>query len=81
MSLKSAKEFIDRMKNDPEFAKNVTACKDSETRRQLVASAGFDFTIEEMDLMSSGLSKEELTSVAGGSICLPLDFWGSEASG
>jgi predicted ribosomally synthesized peptide with nif11-like leader len=66
MSIKSAKEFLERMKIDRDFAKKVTACKDAETRMACIKDAGFDFTVAEITSVKSELSDEELDFVAGG---------------
>jgi len=66
MSIESAKAFIERMKTDEEFAKKVTACKDSDARLALIKGDGYDFTPEEIAELRGKLSDDELDSVAGG---------------
>lgn len=66
MSIESAQAFLERLKTDENFAKEVTACTDSEARVALVKAAGFDFTMEEVNEVASELSEEELAGVAGG---------------
>ncbi len=66
MSIESAKVFIEKMKTDPDFAKKVSTCKDSEARHSLVKSSGLDFTVEELKKVKSELSEADLDSVAGG---------------
>ncbi len=67
MSLESAKAFIERMKTDEEFAKQVGECKDKEARMTLVREAGFDFTAEEIEEAGSQLSAGDLDGASGGS--------------
>ncbi|MBW4054613.1 MAG: Nif11-like leader peptide family natural product precursor [Proteobacteria bacterium] len=67
MSIESAQAFIERMKSDEEFAKNVTECKDSEARMSYVKEAGFEFTLEEVKAVSSELTDDVLDNVVGGS--------------
>ena len=66
MSIESAQAFIERIKTDEEFAKNVTECKDSESRMSYAKEAGFEFTLEEVKEVTSELTDEMLDSVAGG---------------
>lgn len=70
MSIESAEAFVERMKTDTDFAKQVIACKDTEARRALVKDAGFDFTVDELKTVMANpeneeLSDAELASVAG----------------
>jgi predicted ribosomally synthesized peptide with nif11-like leader len=70
MSIESAKLFIDRIKNDEDFAKKVTACKDAEARKAFVSNEGFAFNEEEIEACKAELSDSELTRVVGGvSVC------------
>ncbi len=75
MSLESAKEFVERMNNDEDFAKEVVSCKDAEMRKAFVKKAGFDFTLEELKAYRSELTDEQLESLKGGafSFC-PMDL-------
>jgi predicted ribosomally synthesized peptide with nif11-like leader len=66
MSIESAKAFVERMKTDEDFAKNVTECPDNEARKTFVKAAGFDFTMDEVKEVASELTEEELDGVAGG---------------
>ena len=74
MSIESAQAFMERMKTDGEFAKNVTECKDSEARMSYVKEAGFDFTLEEVKTVTSELTDNMLDSVAGGRRPISFDF-------
>ncbi len=66
MSIESAKEFLERMKTDGNFAESVAKCSDGKARMAFVKNAGFDFTAEEINQVSSSLSDSELDQVAGG---------------
>jgi len=66
MSIVSAKAFVEKMKTDEEFNKQVNACKDAEERMAFVKGAGFDFTAEEIKEATEALSDDELDAVAGG---------------
>ncbi len=74
MSVESAKAFIERMKTDQEFADKVTACEDATARRQLIESAGFDITAEEVKSVASEFSQAELQNVSGGWGCWECPF-------
>ncbi|MBW4054612.1 MAG: Nif11-like leader peptide family natural product precursor, partial [Proteobacteria bacterium] len=52
MSIESAQAFLERMKSDEEFAKNVTEYKDYEASMSYVKEAGFEFTLEEVKAVS-----------------------------
>ncbi|MDD2582924.1 MAG: Nif11-like leader peptide family natural product precursor [Desulfuromonadaceae bacterium] len=73
MSIESAQAFLERMKTDEEFAKNVTECKDSEARRSYVKEAGFDFTPEEALELRGELSDGQLDLIGGG-VCSYFDI-------
>jgi len=66
MSMESAKSFIERMKTDEEFSKRVTSCKNVDIRKKYVNEAGFSFTKEELELVKSELSDEDVERLAGG---------------
>ena len=74
MSLESAKQFIERMKNDTDFAKQVTACADAQERMALVKTEGYEFTQEEIGQIKEQLSDEELDNITGGG-CICADIW------
>jgi predicted ribosomally synthesized peptide with nif11-like leader len=69
MSIESAKSFIDRMKTDEEFARKVTACKNTESRMAFVKEAGFTFTAEDIKLAGAELTDDEVMEVSGGGPC------------
>ncbi|MBW4055855.1 MAG: Nif11-like leader peptide family natural product precursor [Proteobacteria bacterium] len=70
MSIESAQAFLERMKTDEEFAKNVTEYKDFEASMSYVKEAGFEFTLEEVKALTSELTDEMLDQVSGGSSSL-----------
>jgi predicted ribosomally synthesized peptide with nif11-like leader len=74
MSIQSARDFIKQIETDEALKERLEAAPDHETRRQIVQSAGFDFTEDEFKQMvgelaaaaSQELTEEELQEVAGG---------------
>ena len=66
MSIESAKAFLERVKNDEDFRKELEAQASAEERIKFVKAQGFDFTKEEIDSQKEELSDEELEAVAGG---------------
>jgi predicted ribosomally synthesized peptide with nif11-like leader len=64
--MESAKAFMERMKNDEDFRKKVTECKDNEARKAFVLKEGFDFAVDEMKEEIGELTDEDLEGVAGG---------------
>ncbi len=66
MSIESAKAFIERIKTDEEFAKQVASKKDKEDRMKFVSEQGFDFTEGEIKDQTAELSEDELKQVNGG---------------
>lgn len=67
MSMESAKAFIERMKTDEDFVKEVAKCKEKEERNEFVASQGFQFTDKELKTQASELTDEELNAISAGS--------------
>lgn len=47
MTIESAKAFVERVKNDEEFAKQIAGAKSREERAEIAKAEGFDFTPEE----------------------------------
>lgn len=66
MSIESAKAFMERMKTDEDFRKEITDCKDADTRMKLVEENGFNFSKEELNSSNDELNEDELAAVAGG---------------
>ena len=73
MSIESAQAFLERMKTDEEFAKNVIACPDKEARITYVKEAGFDFTHNELTELRGVLTDEQLDLIGGG-VCSYFDI-------
>ena len=66
MSIENAKAFVERIKSDEDFSKEVWGKATPEERTKYVKAAGYDFTKEELDTVRSELSVEELEEVSGG---------------
>jgi predicted ribosomally synthesized peptide with nif11-like leader len=66
MSIESAKAFLERVKNDEDFRKELGEQASAEERMKFVKAQGFDFTKEEINSLNKELSDEELDAVAGG---------------
>ena len=69
MSKESAREFVERIRNDEEFRKRVAGASSREERAEIAKSEGFDFAPEELKSVTAELSVEELEAVAGGVWC------------
>jgi len=50
MSIESAKAYMERMREDPEFRRKVNECEDAEANWALLRENGFDFDIDEFKL-------------------------------
>jgi predicted ribosomally synthesized peptide with nif11-like leader len=48
MSIEYARLFIDRMKTDEDFAKQILNCENVENRMSIIKQEGFDFVAEEI---------------------------------
>ncbi len=68
MSIESAKAFMERMKIDGDFKKEVGEKSSGEDRMQFVKANGFDFSKEEFEQVKSELSEGELEQIGGGNI-------------
>ena len=66
MSIESAKAFLEKIKADAAFRKQVGEISSQEDRMAFVEKAGFAFTKEELDEVTGALSDEDLDAVAGG---------------
>lgn len=66
MSIESAKAFLERVKNDEDFRKELEEQASAEERINFVKAHGFDFTKDEINSLNDQLSDEELDGVAGG---------------
>ncbi len=68
MTIESAKAFVERMKSDEDFRKEVGEKSSSEDRMKFVKDNGFDFSKEEIEQVKSEMSDEELDGMATGGI-------------
>ncbi len=59
MSIESARAFVEKMRKDAEFQKQILAAESAAKRRELIKSAGFDFQRIYLDSLVSELSPEE----------------------
>ncbi len=66
MSIESARAFLERIRNDDNFRKQVGEIATPEERLEFIKAEGFDFTKEELDEVQSELGDMELDQVAGG---------------
>ena len=66
MSLESAKEFMEKYKNDVELAAKLAETKDTGEKLAIAQAAGFDFSYEELTKVNEELSEAELDVVVGG---------------
>ncbi len=67
MSIKSAKAFIERVKNDEDFREELEGRASAEERMKFAKAHEFDFTRDEIAAVHDYLTDEELDDVAGGS--------------
>ncbi len=80
MSVDQAKAFVEKMKSDRVFAKEVMDCKTQEARMEFAVASGFLFTAEEMKGVNANLSDEELELVVGGKMITPCPKGSSDPS-
>jgi len=66
MSIESAKAFLERVKNDQDFRKELEEQPSAEERTNFVKANKFGFTKEEINSLKDELQEEELDKVAGG---------------
>ncbi len=64
MGLESAKEFIERMKTDEEFAKQVASRKDKEERMKFVWEQGYNFSEQDIKRITEEMTDKQLGDVA-----------------
>ncbi len=69
MSTESAKAFIERVKNDEDFRKELEGLDSAEERMKFAKARGFDFTTDEIKGWQDTLTDDVLESVAAGSWC------------
>lgn len=75
MSVKSAKAFLEKVKDDEDFRKAVGEIASKEERMAFIKKAGFEFSKEELDEVQSDLGEDQLRAITGGSL-RPPDCWG-----
>ncbi len=68
MSIESAKAFLERVKDDEDFRKELEEQASAEERIKFAKAQGFDFTKEEIDSLKDELSDDQMDAVAGGFI-------------
>ncbi len=66
MSIESAKAFVERMKNDEDFRKEVGEKSSPEDWMKFAKESGFDFSKEDIEQVKPELSEDELDKVGGG---------------
>ncbi|MCP4623013.1 MAG: Nif11-like leader peptide family natural product precursor [bacterium] len=66
MSTESAKAFIERVKNDEDFRKELEERASAEERMKFAKARGFDFTTDQIEELKDTLTDDELESVAAG---------------
>jgi predicted ribosomally synthesized peptide with nif11-like leader len=59
MSIESARAFVERMRRDLEFKKQILAAESAAKRKEIIKSEGFDFERMHLDSLVSELSPEE----------------------
>ena len=59
MSIESAKAFVEKMRRNAAFKKQILAAESAATRKELIKSAGFDFERMHLDSLVSDLTPEE----------------------
>ena len=64
MAMISARQFIERLKNNAQFAREIKSARDAESRNQVLKSAGFNFTRDELYLTCANLSQGEVDLIA-----------------
>ncbi|MCL6612919.1 MAG: Nif11-like leader peptide family natural product precursor [Peptococcaceae bacterium] len=69
MSIEKAREFIKRVKNEPDLLRQAACFQTREERRRWARGLGYDFTGEELEQATAELTDEELELVSGGSCC------------
>ncbi|WP_243439438.1 Nif11-like leader peptide family natural product precursor [Fundidesulfovibrio soli] len=50
MSIESAKAYMQRMRDDPDFRRQVNQCEDPECNWAFIRESGYDFDIDEFKL-------------------------------
>ena len=66
MSIESASAFLKRVKTDEAWSEALKGAGGKDERRAMTRAEGFDFTKEELHLVKSELSDDDLDAVVGG---------------
>ncbi len=66
MSIESAKAFLEKVRNDEDFRKELEEQASAEARMQVAKAQGFDFTEKELDEVTADLGEDQLEGVSGG---------------
>ncbi len=64
MSIESAKAFLERVKNDEDFRKELEGHASVEGRKKFAKAQGFDFTEEEGREVRESLGEDELEAIS-----------------
>ena len=64
MAMISAKQYIERLKNNVQFAKEIKSARDAGIRKEVLKSSGFNFTRDELYMTCAGLSQGEVDLIA-----------------
>jgi predicted ribosomally synthesized peptide with nif11-like leader len=59
MSVESARDFVEKMRNDLEFKNKILAAESAVKRKEIIKSSGFDFERMHLDSLVSELTPEE----------------------
>jgi len=59
MSIESARAFVEKIRRDLAFKKQILAAESAAKRHEIIKSAGFDFERMHLDSLVSALSPEE----------------------
>ncbi len=63
MTIESAKAFVERMKNDEDFRKELDEKSSPDDWMKFVKENGFDFSKDELEQVKSELSEDELEKI------------------
>lgn len=58
ISVESARAFVEKLRKDLEFKKQILAAESAAKRKELIKSAGFDFERTHLDFLASELTSE-----------------------
>jgi predicted ribosomally synthesized peptide with nif11-like leader len=59
MSIESARAFVEKMRRDSEFKKQILAAESAAKRKEIIKSAGFDFEKTHLDSLTNELTPAE----------------------